>query len=291
MSVRMNPLISAFRRAFTLVELLVVIGIIALLISILLPSLAKARSAALTVSCSSNLRQIGLAWLQYANDNREWWPVQYNTATIGPTTNSDRMCEGYALEMALSKYLGQELTFTRVAADQRVTGGVWICPASGISTVTTNGKDRKYQHASQVSSYNASYAGLYYHERASIHYLNNGVTVNSKPIESWRSKYYQPYLSQVPIQYCSMRLYDFPANNTWNGLGIRGWHYSGNQPGGRPTLFIDGHVSVLNNPYYKNDDQHILSANAAPAGVHEFVQPWDAVYWQYQASKYALSEY
>lgn len=61
-------------RAFTLVELLVVIGIIALLISILLPSLNKARRAAINTQCLSNLKQISYAMLMYANDNKQHLP-------------------------------------------------------------------------------------------------------------------------------------------------------------------------------------------------------------------------
>lgn len=62
------------RSAFTLVELLVVIGIIALLIGILLPSLSRAREQANSAACLSNLRQLGLAMIQYTNEHKGWFP-------------------------------------------------------------------------------------------------------------------------------------------------------------------------------------------------------------------------
>jgi prepilin-type N-terminal cleavage/methylation domain-containing protein len=61
-------------RGFTLVELLVVIGIIAVLLSILLPTMSRARDTARFTQCRSNLNQIGIAVRMYANDYKDRWP-------------------------------------------------------------------------------------------------------------------------------------------------------------------------------------------------------------------------
>ena len=83
------------RGAFTLIELLVVIAIIAILASLLLPSLARAKAKGKQAACKSNLRQVGLAFHMYADDHEGWLP----TTTHGAGTNASWIYQ-------LSDYVG-----------------------------------------------------------------------------------------------------------------------------------------------------------------------------------------
>jgi len=121
-------------RGFTLVELLVVIGIIALLVSILLPALNKARTAAITTQCCSNQRQLVQAVYMYLQANAGYAPIDdYVDPVINPLNSSQHV--RWHCRSLLGQFIGNR---SRWSGDGKNTTTVIYCPLVAQSASTDN---------------------------------------------------------------------------------------------------------------------------------------------------------
>jgi prepilin-type N-terminal cleavage/methylation domain-containing protein/prepilin-type processing-associated H-X9-DG protein len=123
--------------AFTLVELLVVIGIIAVLISMLLPTLNRARESARRTKCLANLRNIGQLVQMYANQSRQQIPIGYNTASSGTHgyLNNYWLLRYASGAFPKIRYSGLGLLYPAgLISPSAVSGEIFYCPSTAENT-------------------------------------------------------------------------------------------------------------------------------------------------------------